>query len=358
MSSRARGDHGTPYTRPWHARRSDTYLLRRAGGESEADGARDPVPASPDRPVAGGRRPKSRAARRAIIAILVLTMGGAAYASDRTAHPPPRVYPPTPRAWLAAYLSAGVENPSRVCRVLFAPELSARYRHRGPRSCAPSLSTVKDRRVRIRRIVQTNAAAVIELRQTHPADAWVVVLARHGSGWQAVELFSGRRGRQPPARAHHWLKHTPGAKPSSSLRGSSSGDDDPIIRCYLSGARRRLLLTARSGTAGDCAPTATERKQDRARETSASIRARARSLLAPARPHARFPRIPRPGRRESEGHVGTRKRPWPGHVLTLSSGAEPDALVLLAGLGLASEPHTAERWFERLSDPGGSGVSI
>ena len=188
MTSRARGDHDSPCLRPWHPKRSDTYLLRRADEHPEAGGAGDPIPTSPDRTAPSDRQPKSRAARRAIVAILVL-MAGAAYASDRTARTQMRVDPATPRAWLAAYLSASLDNPSRVCRVLFAPELASRFPHARRRFCAASFSTVKARRLRIRRIVRANATAVIELRQTHPTDAWDVVLARRAGGWQAAELI-------------------------------------------------------------------------------------------------------------------------------------------------------------------------
>jgi hypothetical protein len=193
MSARARGDHDSPYMHPWRPKRPGTGPLRRADQHSEAGAAGDAVPCRPDWSAVAGRRPKSRVARRAGVAILVLVMAGAAYASERPARSHTHLYPSTPRAWLDAYLSTAVDNPSWVCRVLFAPELAARYRHTRPGSCTAFFFTVEDSGVRIRRIVQSDGAAVIELRQAHPPRyAWNVVLARQGGSWQAVDLVGGQ----------------------------------------------------------------------------------------------------------------------------------------------------------------------
>ena len=193
MSARARGDHDSPYMHAWRPKRPGTSPLLRADQHSEAGAVGEAVPALPDGSAAAGRRSKSRVARWAGVAILVLVIAGAAYASERPARGHTRLYPSTPRAWLDAYLSAAVDSPSRVCRVLFAPELAARYRHTRPGSCTAFFFTVDDSSVRIRRIVQSGGAAVIELRQAHrPRYAWNVVLARQGGGWQAVDLVSGQ----------------------------------------------------------------------------------------------------------------------------------------------------------------------
>ena len=90
-------------------------------------------------------------------------------------------------------MAAAVDDPARVCQVLFAPELAASYRHSAAGSCESYFSDVQDSAVRIQRIVQSDGTAVIELRQRRaPRYRWNVVLARHAGGWRAVALVGGR----------------------------------------------------------------------------------------------------------------------------------------------------------------------
>jgi hypothetical protein len=136
--------------------------------------------------------PPRRHGRGAVVAVLVVAVAVAGYAWARRA-PASGRYPLTPRAWFDAYLAAAVDDPGRVCRVLFAPELAAQYRHSSRHSCRGFFSDVQDTAVRIAQIVAADGSAVIELRQTHaPRYGWNVVLGRHDGGWQAVALVSGR----------------------------------------------------------------------------------------------------------------------------------------------------------------------
>ncbi len=195
MSTRARGDHDSPYMRPWRPKHPGAAPPRRAGkhppGAPAGEGGL--VLEAAARVVTRGRRSWRRAAGRVAVASLVVVMAAGAYAANRRAGPRVGAYPATPRAWLDAYLSAAVDSPGRVCRLLFAPDLAARYRHTRPGSCLAFFSNVQDSGVRIRRIVQSAGTAVIELRQAHPPRyVWSVVLARHAGGWRAVDLVSGQ----------------------------------------------------------------------------------------------------------------------------------------------------------------------
>ena len=90
-------------------------------------------------------------------------------------------------------MAAAVDDPARVCRVLFAPQLAAGYRQSAAGSCESYFADVQDSAVRIERIAQSNDTAVIELRQRRaPRYRWSAVLARHGGGWRAVALVGGR----------------------------------------------------------------------------------------------------------------------------------------------------------------------
>ena len=90
-------------------------------------------------------------------------------------------------------MAAAVDDPARVCHVLFAPELAASYRHSAAGSCESYFADVQDSAVQIERIVQSDGTAVIELRQRRaPRYRWNAVLARHAGGWRAVALVGGR----------------------------------------------------------------------------------------------------------------------------------------------------------------------
>lgn len=195
MSLRARGDHGSPFLHPWRPKRPGSRPARRADDRSRHEPEEPPSDGTSESPPAidvGERPAPRRQGRGAVVSVLVLAAAVAGYASARRA-PATNRLPPTPRAWFDAYLAAAVDDPSRVCQELFAPELAAEYRQSSRHSCRGFFSDVQDTPVRIARIVQADGSAVIELRQAHaPRYAWNVALGRHDGGWQAVALVSGR----------------------------------------------------------------------------------------------------------------------------------------------------------------------
>src|SRR5205823_219120 len=95
----------------------------------------------------------------------------------------------TPRAWLDAYEAAALDNPSRVCSELFAPQLARAYAHGAPGGCRGYFRRVTSSSVTVRRIFEQGSTAVLELRQTLGHRDWAVVLARQHRGWQAVDLL-------------------------------------------------------------------------------------------------------------------------------------------------------------------------
>ena len=102
---------------------------------------------------------------------------------------PPARLPATPRAWLDAYEAAALDNPSRVCSELFAPQLASAYAHGAPGGCRGYFGRVTSSSVTVRRTLEQGSTAVLELRQTLDHRDWAVVLARRNGGWQAVDLL-------------------------------------------------------------------------------------------------------------------------------------------------------------------------
>lgn len=195
MSTRARGDHDRAYLHPWRPKQPGTSSPRRAPQLTWPD---DPVdrPASvggvESHPAPSPPQRQSRAGQRAVVFVVVAALAAAGVASTRPRAAQPAVFPPSPRAWFDAYMAAAVDDPSRVCQTLLAPELAARYRQARPGSCRAFFAGVQDTQVRIRRIVESGGVAVIDARQSRPPRApWSVVLARRGGGWRAVDLLSG-----------------------------------------------------------------------------------------------------------------------------------------------------------------------
>jgi hypothetical protein len=194
MSLRARGDHDGPLLRRWRPTQPGAGLTRRSGA--------DAAPAPTDRvgdvtECAGTSRLTGmrswRRPGRMVVWVLVAAVAAAGYASTRPAATRPGVYPRSPRAWFDAYMAAAVDDPARVCRVLFAPELAARYDHTRAGSCLAYFADVQDSAVRVRGLTTADSTAVVRLRQaTAPRYAWSVVLGRRGGGWQAVALISGQ----------------------------------------------------------------------------------------------------------------------------------------------------------------------
>jgi hypothetical protein len=98
--------------------------------------------------------------------------------------------PATPRAWLDAYEGAAVDNPSRVCSELFAPQLAQAYGKALHGSCTSYFKQITSFSVVVRRVLQDGGTAVLELRQTVRPRDWAVVLNRQPGGWRAVDLLT------------------------------------------------------------------------------------------------------------------------------------------------------------------------
>jgi hypothetical protein len=99
--------------------------------------------------------------------------------------------PATPRAWLDAYEGAAVDNPSRVCSELFAPQRARAYGKALHRSCASYFEEITSFSVVVRRLLQDGDTAVLELHQTERPRDWAVILSRGPGGWRAVDLLPG-----------------------------------------------------------------------------------------------------------------------------------------------------------------------
>jgi hypothetical protein len=100
--------------------------------------------------------------------------------------------PATPRAWLDAYEAAAVDNPSRVCSELFAPQLAQAYGKALHGGCASYFKQITSFSVIVRRVLRDGGTAVLELRQTVRPRDWAVVLNRQPGGWRAVDLLAGK----------------------------------------------------------------------------------------------------------------------------------------------------------------------
>lgn len=192
MSTRARGDHDWPRTTAWRPPRSTGSRpdLSERAGEDEVGGELHPEVGGNDMQWL----PRRRRLWLAVAMLAAAAIAVAAAPSGRRAHPVARAaYPTTPRAWFDAYMAAAVDDPTRVCHVLFTPELVATYRDSSAGSCENYFADVQDSAVQIARIVQSHSTAVIELRQRRaPRYRWNAVLARIAGGWRAVALVGGR----------------------------------------------------------------------------------------------------------------------------------------------------------------------
>ena len=100
--------------------------------------------------------------------------------------------PATPRAWLDAYEAAAIDNPSRVCSELFAPQLAQVYGKALHGSCTSYFKQITSFSVVVRRVLQDGDTTVLELRQTVRPRDWAVVLSRQPGGWRAVDLLAGK----------------------------------------------------------------------------------------------------------------------------------------------------------------------
>ena len=140
-------------------------------------------------------RPPKSVSRRHAVALLIagaaVAVGGVAAAGELASAPARLQLPATPRAWLDAYEAAAIDNPSRVCSELFAPQLAVAYGKAMRASCTSYFERITSFSVVVRRVLQDGDTAVLELRQTVQPRDWAVVLSRRPGGWRAVDLLPG-----------------------------------------------------------------------------------------------------------------------------------------------------------------------
>lgn len=196
MSARIRGDHGTRWASRWrpNASREVTGTSAQKTAAGSGDGLA-PVQVA----VRRGRGDR-RGLRWAVVLAVAIFAGGLA-AGFSVAHisPPPGStparLPATPRTWLDAYEAAAIDNPGRVCTVLFAPALAHAYANAVHGSCRGYFQRITSFSVAVRRMLTDGGTAVLELRQTVSPRDWAVVLDHRAGGWQAVDLLAGDLAR-------------------------------------------------------------------------------------------------------------------------------------------------------------------
>ena len=102
--------------------------------------------------------------------------------------------PSTPQQWVEEWTAASMDNPSRVCRQLFAPALAAVFKVDTGRSCVSYYSDVNAKSFRIRHVLVDGNAAAVEIREVGMRPNWgyVTMLLSHlEGGWQAVDIVPG-----------------------------------------------------------------------------------------------------------------------------------------------------------------------
>ncbi len=174
MSTRLRGEHDTRWSR-WRP-----------------SAPRAPV-VSPDRPHLQ-RSPRASSWRLPVAVVCAgaaIAVGGVAAGGGFASGPTRGLLPASPRAWLDAYEAAAVDNPSRVCSELFAPQLAAAYGKAMRGSCTSYFERITSFSVAVRGVLRDGDTAVLELRQTVRPRDWTVVLSRRAGGWEAVDLLPG-----------------------------------------------------------------------------------------------------------------------------------------------------------------------
>lgn len=181
MIARIRGEHDTRW------------------GRWSSSTARETAAAPPRETVSGVDRPTGFSGvtlRRRVLWWLLavgvsLAVGGLVLVRGFSSSPARPGLPATPRAWLDAYEAAAVDNPSRVCSELFAPQLAHAYAKALHRSCTGYFEQITSFSVVVRRLLQDGDTAVLELHQTERPRDWAVVLNRRPGGWRAVDLLPG-----------------------------------------------------------------------------------------------------------------------------------------------------------------------
>jgi hypothetical protein len=169
MIARTRGEHGLSSARGWH-------LSSRAAGTD---------------PARAWRWLRSLRRRRALLAgVCVAATGGAAVLVSSGGSGVP--LPGTPMAWLDQYEAAAVDNPARVCTVLFSSQLARSYARLARGNCSRWFGRVTSSTVRVRRVLREGPTASVELYQPIERTRWAVVLTHRATGWQAVDLLDLR----------------------------------------------------------------------------------------------------------------------------------------------------------------------
>ena len=114
------------------------------------------------------------------LGILAVAIVAACVAVSGVLSPAPaqRRLPATPRAWLDAYESAAIDNPSPVCSELFSPQLARAYGTAVYGSCRSYFARITSFSVIVRHVLRDGDTAVLELRQTVRPRDWAVVLSR------------------------------------------------------------------------------------------------------------------------------------------------------------------------------------
>jgi hypothetical protein len=126
-------------------------------------------------------------------ALLILAIAGAVrHATGTTA--PSRARPRTAAAWAEQFTAAAIQDPTDVCRHLFAPALAAVFKGDTGRTCLAYYGRVDSRSYRIRHRLQDGPSAAIEgqvLGYGRRFGYFTILLTRLQSGWQAIDIVPG-----------------------------------------------------------------------------------------------------------------------------------------------------------------------
>ena len=184
MIARSRGEHDNHWDRPrslgkWGA--GYRWLRVAPGATTFASGRRVAPVEGPIWSNGGGDSRRVGVGR----------LGAGPLVGDRS----PAGLPATPRAWLDAYEAAAVDNPGRVCSVLFAPQLAHAYARSVHGGCRDYFRQIRSFSVVVHRQLEDGRTAVLELHQSIRPHDWSVVLSHRGDGWRAVDLVAGQSAR-------------------------------------------------------------------------------------------------------------------------------------------------------------------
>ena len=110
--------------------------------------------------------------------------------------------PSPPQQWVEQWTAASMDNPSRVCRQLFAPALAAVIKADSGRSCVTYYSDVNAKSFRIRHVLVDGNAAAVEVRElgTRPNWGYVTMLLKPPGAGVAGSRHRPRRPGAPPMR--------------------------------------------------------------------------------------------------------------------------------------------------------------